>query len=154
MQGDPEVLEVLNDVLCAELTGVNQYFAHAKMQENWGYAKIAGKTRTDSIDEMKHAETIIERILFFDARPDVQRLGPISLGSTVEEQFQLDLRVEYDAVARLNRGIRTCTEKGDNGTRDLLGAILVSEEEHVDWLETQLALIDQLGAQAYLADQM
>lgn len=154
MQGDPEVLDVLNEVLSAELTGVNQYFAHAKMQANWGYAKLADKTRTESIDEMKHAETIIERILYFDARPDVQRLGPISLGGTVQEQFQLDLRVEYDAVARLNSGIRICTEKGDNGTRDLLEAILVSEEEHVDWLETQLGLIDQLGAQAYLAEQM
>lgn len=154
MQGDPEVLEVLNEVLSAELTGVNQYFAHAKMQANWGFAKLAEKTRTESIDEMKHAETIIERILHFDARPDVQRLGPISLGGTVQEQFQLDLRVEYDAVARLNNGIRICTEKGDNGTRDLLEAILVSEEEHVDWLETQLGLIDQLGTQAYLAEQM
>lgn len=154
MQGDPEVLEVLNEVLSAELTGVNQYFAHAKMQANWGYAKLAEKTRTESIDEMKHAETIIERILYFDAHPDVQRLGPISLGGTVQEQFQLDLRVEYDAVARLNNGIRICTEKGDNGTRDLLEVILVSEEEHVDWLETQLGLIDQLGAKAYLAEQM
>ncbi|MCE7883217.1 MAG: bacterioferritin, partial [Actinobacteria bacterium ATB1] len=96
----------------------------------------------------------IERILYFDAHPDVQRLGPISLGGTVQEQFQLDLRVEYDAVARLNNGIRICTEKGDNGTRDLLEVILVSEEEHVDWLETQLGLIDQLGAKAYLAEQM
>lgn len=154
MQGDPEVLEILNDVLSAELTGVNQYFAHAKMQTNWGYAKLAQTTRTQSIEEMKHAESIIERILYFEGRPDVSRLGPISLGGTVEEQLRLDLVVEHDAVERLNNGIRVCTDKGDNGSRDLLEQILVSEEEHVDWLETQINLIGDLGAQTYLADQM
>jgi bacterioferritin len=153
MQGDPRVIEVLNDVLTAELTAVNHYFIHAKMSANWGYLRRAELVRSESIDEMKHAERIIERILYFDGTPNMQRLFPVRVGESVTEQLELDLAVEHEAVPRLNRGIALCVEVGDNGTRELLEEILVSEEEHVDWLETQLETIRQIGAELYLAQQ-
>lgn len=154
MQGNPEIVELLNDVLTAELTAVNQYFVHAKMCSNWGYGKLAGHVRDESIDEMKHAERLIERILYLDGVPNLQRLFPLRVGEDVVEQFRNDLDVEYAAVERLNRGIEAAVAASDNGTRALLEEILVAEEEHVDWLETQLEAIRQLGEVAYLAEQL
>jgi bacterioferritin len=154
MHGDPRVIEALNDVLTAELTAVNQYFIHAKMSSNWGYERRGAYVRDESIDEMRHAERIIDRILYFDGTPNMQRLFPVQVGETVAEQLELDLAVEHEAVPRLNRGIELCVEVGDNGTRELLADILVSEEEHVDWLETQLETIRQIGLELYLSQQL
>jgi bacterioferritin len=154
MQGDSEIIEILNDVLTAELTAINQYFIHAKMCDNWGFSRLADHTRHESIDEMRHAEQLIERVLFFDGVPNMQRLFPIKVGETVREQFELDLEVERQAVSRLNNGIAVCVAKGDNATRALLEGILVSEEEHADWLETQLEAMTLVGDQNYLAQQL
>jgi bacterioferritin len=154
MRGDDDVLEVLNEVLTAELTAVNQYFLHAKMMENWGFLRLASHTRHESIDEMKHAEQVTDRILFFDGLPNFQRYFPLRIGETVPEMFESDLQLEYAAVERLNRGIALATERADNGTRELLESILVAEEEHVDWLETQLETIRQIGTERYLAQQL
>jgi bacterioferritin len=154
MQGDDRVIEALNEVLTSELTAINQYFIHAKMSANWGYERRAEHLRHESIDEMKHAERLIERILYFEGTPNMQRLFPVQVGESVQEQLQLDLNVEYEAVPRLNHGIALCVEVGDNGTRELLEDILVSEEEHVDWLETQLETIRQIGIENYLAQQL
>lgn len=154
MQGNPEIIELLNDVLTAELTAINQYFVHAKMCGNWGFESLASHTRAESIDEMRHAEALVERILYFDGIPNLQRLSPLRVGETVEEQFRNDLELERTAIERLNRGIAAAIAAGDNGTRHLLEEILVSEEEHADWLETQLAAIDQVGLQQYLAEQL
>jgi bacterioferritin len=154
MQGRPEIIELLNEVLTAELTAVNQYFGHAKMQKNWGYDKLAERTQHESIDEMKHAESLIERIIFLEGMPNLQRLGPVTLGEEPVEQLRLDLAVELEAVERFNRGIALSVELGDNGTRELLADMLVSEEGHVDWLETQLSLVEALGAEMYLSEQL
>ena len=154
MQADAETIELLNDVLTAELTAINQYFIHAKMCENWGYHRLAEHGRAESIDEMKHAEMVIERILYFEGAPNMQRLHPVRVGETVPEQFQLDAQLEYDAVERFNRGVAMAVDKGDNGTRELLAGILVSEEEHIDWLETQQETIRQIGVENYLAQQL
>lgn len=154
MQGNPEIIELLNEVLTSELTAVNQYFIHAKMCSNWGYSKLADYIRHESIDEMKHAEVLIERILYFDGVPNLQRLAALRIGENVPEQFRNDLAVEVEAVERLNRGIVACVAAGDNGTRHLLEEILVSEEEHADWLETQLAAIEAIGLQNYLSEQL
>ena len=154
MQGNPRIIETLNDVLTAELTAINQYFIHAKMCSNWGYDRLAEHGRDESIDEMKHADIVIERILYFDGVPNMQRLFPVRVGETVPEQLQLDLELEYAAVERLNNGIAACVAKGDNGTRELLADILVSEEDHIDWIETQQETIRQIGAEHYLAQQL
>ncbi len=154
MQGRPEIIELLNEVLTAELTAINQYFAHAKMQQNWGYLRLAEHTRAESIDEMKHAESVIERILYFDGVPNLQRLGPVRVGETVPEQFRLDLAVEHEAIERFNRGIALAQDTGDNGTSELLTAMLVEEEHHIDYLETQLALINSVGEANYLAQHL
>ena len=154
MQGSEQVIEILNEVLTAELTGVNQYWVHARMCENWGYQKLWQHIRAEAIDEMKHADEVVARILYLDGFPNLQRLGKIMVGQTVSEQLRLDLDLERVALERLNRGIDLCVQEKDNGTRDLLERILVSEEEHVDWLETQLELINQVGEANYLAQQM
>ncbi|QGG95876.1 bacterioferritin [Actinomarinicola tropica] len=154
MQGDAEIIELLNEVLTAELTAVNQYFIHAKMQQNWGYPRIAHHTRDESIDEMRHAERVIERILYLEGVPNLQRLWSLRVGESVPEQIRLDLEVEYEAVARLNRCVEAAVAKGDNGSRELFETILVDEEEHVDWLETQLAAIEAIGEANYLAQQL
>ena len=154
MKGNKKVLEFLNDVLTGELTSVNQYFIHAKMCKNWGYLRLADKVRKESIEEMKHADDLIERILYLDGVPNLQRLNKVNVGETVPEQLKLDRQLEVDAVARLNKGIALCTEVGDNGTRELIEDILVSEEEHLDWLETQVGLMERLGDAAYLAEQV
>src|ERR671911_2865414 len=150
MQGHPEIIELLNDVLTAELTAINQYFGHAKLQQNWGYLKLAEHSRDESIDEMKHADTIIERILYLDGMPNLQRLGPVRLGEDPIEQLRLDLELEREAIKRFNDGIALALTHADNGTRHLLESMLTSEEDHVDWLETQLGLVDALGEQLYL----
>ena len=154
MKGNDEVVKVLQDVLCAELTAINQYFIHARMCENWGYKKLAAYIQKESIEEMRHAQNVIDRILYFDGAPNMQKYMKINVGKTVPEQFKLDLAVEYDAVPRLNKGIELARAQDDNGTRALLETILKDEEEHIDWLEAQLGMIEEIGVQNYLAQQM
>jgi bacterioferritin len=154
MRGDDEIIGLLNEVLTAELTAINQYFLHAKMCENWGYKRLGEFIKHESIDEMRHAERLTDRILFLEGIPNYQRYFPLRIGETVPEQFEADLAVEYAAISRLNAGIAKATEVGDHGTRELLAEILVAEEEHADWLETQLETIKQIGLQNYLAQQL
>jgi bacterioferritin len=154
MQGKPEILELLNETLTAELTAINQYFVHAKMLQHWGFSKLAAHVRAESIDEMKHADELIDRILFLEGVPNVQRYSKINIGETPKEQFELDAKTEYEAVERFNRGVKLCRDLGDNSTRELLERMLISEEGHVDWLETQLGLIARLGEERYLAEQL
>jgi len=154
MKGDKQVITLLNDVLTAELTAVNQYFLHARLCHHWGYGRLYERVRKESIEEMRHADELIERILYLEGMPNVQRYGKVNVGQTVPEQFQLDLQVEYDAVKRLNEGIEACRTAGDNGTRTLLERILHEEEAHVDWLETQQETIKQVGAGTYLSEQL
>mgnify|MGYP000223747881 CR=1 FL=1 len=149
-----EVIDILNEVLTAELTAINQYFLHAKMLQNWGYLTLFKTVHAESIDEMKHADEVIERILYLDGLPNVQRLGRVRIGETVKEMFESDKALEEVAIPRLNQGVALCREVGDNGTRALLEKILVDEEMHLDWLETQLELIRQVGEQNYLAQQL
>lgn len=151
MRGDDEVLALLNEQLTSELTAINQYFLHAKMQSNWGFTKLAEHTRHESIDEMKHAERITDRILFLEGLPNYQKLLPLRIGQTVKEQFEADLAVEMEVVARLRPGIGRCREKGDITTANIFEDILADEEEHIDYLETNLELIDKLGEQLYLS---
>ena len=154
MKGDAKVIKLLNLVLKAELTAVNQYFLHAEMCHNWRYEKLYGFIRKESIDEMKHAEILMERILYLEGTPNMTDYFKINIGATVEQQFKNDLQVEYEAVARLNEGIKACVAVGDNGSRELLEKILVDEEQHVDWLEAQLHAIEEMGIQNYLAQQL
>lgn len=154
MKGNDAIIELLNDVLTAELTAVNQYFVDAKMCQNWGYARLAAHMRADSIDEMRDADELIERILYLEGVPNLQRLGTVRVGETVPEKLALALQVETEAIDRLNRGIAVCTEAGDNGSRELLEKILVGEEEHADWIEAQLELIRQVSEAHYLAQQV
>jgi bacterioferritin len=151
MQGDKRVIEFLNDQLSAELTAINQYFLHAKMQENWGYVKVAKHTYAESIDEMKHAETLTERILFLDGLPNFQRLYTLRVGQTLPEQFTADMQVEQEAVARLREGSEYMRSIGDITSARIFEDILADEEEHIDYLETQQALIEQIGLELYLA---
>ena len=154
MRGDATVVEVLNEVLTSELTGINQYFIHHKMCANWGYKKLSKKKREESIEEMKHADRVIERILYLDGIPNMQRMSPVRVGEDPIEQHQLDLALEKDAVERLNRGVELARQKGDNGTRELLESILKDEEESVDWHETQLHLVHEIGKERYLAQMI
>ena len=154
MKGSPEIIEILNEVLSAELTAVNQYFIHAMMCRNWHYAKLAEHSRKESIEEMGHAQSVIERILYFEGTPNMQKYLKINVGQSVPEQHAFDLDLEYAAVERLNRGIALCTAKGDNGSRALLEKILTDEEEHVDWLEAQLEQIRTIGLENYLAQHI
>ena len=154
MQGNPEIIELLNEVLTAELTAINQYFLHAKIMDDWGYKRLAEHTRHESIDEMKHADIVTDRILLFDGLPNYQRYFPLRIGETVPEMFEADLQLEYTAVERLNRAIAAAVAAGDNGSRELFEQILVSEEDHIDWLETQLSTIEQIGVENYLAQQL
>jgi bacterioferritin len=154
MQGHADVIKLLNDVLCAELTAINQYFIHARMLENQRYTKLAKHAQEESIGEMKHAQEVIDRILYLDGVPNMQKYMKINVGQTVPEQHQFDLATEKDAVERLNKGIELCRGLGDNGSRVLLEAILKEEEGHIDWLEAQLLQIQQLGLENYLAQQI
>jgi bacterioferritin len=153
MRSTPEIIELLNDVLTAELTAVNQYFIHYKMQENWGYQRLAQHGKDESFGEMRHAEELIERILYLEGVPNMQRLSPVKVGETVPEQLQAELDTEKEAIARLAPGIEQC-RRTDEGTRLLLERILHEEEEHADWLETQLSMIAQLGEGLYLNAQI
>ncbi|EMY61564.1 bacterioferritin [Leptospira terpstrae] len=154
MKGKKEVIDILAEVLTAELTAINQYFIHAKLCKNWGYLELADYLRKESIEEMKHADEIIERILYFDGIPDLQKYSKINVGQSVPEMLDHDLQLEYGAVERLNRGIDICVAAKDNGTRELLEKILVSEEEHIDWIETQKSIIESISIQNYLAQKL
>ena len=148
------IVPLLNDVLTAELTAVNQYFLHARLCGHWGFKRLCEKIRHESIEEMKHADKLIERILFLEGLPNLQRLGKINVGQTVPEQLGLDLAVEYEAIKRLNDAIEACRAAGDNGTRELLEHMLREEEEHADWIETQQEAIKLVGLERYLAEQL
>jgi bacterioferritin len=154
VKGDPAVIDVLNEVLTNELTAVNQYFLHARICDNWGYDRLHEKFRQESFDEMKDTDELIERILYLEGLPNVQRYNKINVGESVPEMLRLDLDGEKSAIATLNRGVELCRQKGDNGSADLLEDILEGEEEHANWLETQLTAIDQIGVQPYLAEQL
>ncbi len=154
MKGNEEVLSLLNQLLTNELTAINQYFVHAKMCQNWGYERLAAKIRDESIDEMRHADEIISRILFLEGVPNLQRYHKLHVGETVREQLESDLQLEYSAIAFLNQGIEAARKANDNATEDMMTKILVSEETHTDWIETQLELIRQVGEQNYLAQQL
>lgn len=153
-RGDAQIIELLNEILTAELTAINQYFIHAKMCSNWGFERLAKKKREESIDEMHDADRIIERILYLEGTPNLQRLNPVRVGEDAIEQHRVDLELELDAVGRYNRAIAVARDKGDNGTRELLERHLKSEEESVDWLESQLYLVEKLGEKGYLAEQI
>jgi bacterioferritin len=154
VQGDPQIIELLNEVLTAELTAVNQYFLDAKMFDNWGYQRLGERFRSESIDEMKDADHLIERLLYLEGHPNLQRLGALRIGEEPVEKLSLALTLEHEAIARLNEGIALCVARGDNGSRDLLAGILEGEEDHADWLESQLSLVGQLGQAHYLAQQI
>ena len=150
----PDVLDLLNEILTSELTAVNQYFIHAKMCQNWGYHRLHEKLRAESIDEMKHADALIERILYLGGVPNMQRLFKITVGETVHEQLKLDHAVEKEAISRFNKGVDLSRTHADNGSRHMLEEMLKSEEEHFDWIEAQLSLIEQVGESNYLAQQI
>jgi bacterioferritin len=154
VKGHDQVIQLLNDVLTAELTAINQYWIHARMCENWGYDRLWKKIREESLGEMKHADRLVERILYLEGIPNLQKLGKVNVGQTVKEQLRLDLEVEKAAVKALNAGIETARSLGDNGTRELLESILHGEEDHANWLEAQLTLIEQVGEGNYLAQQI
>jgi len=154
VKGDTAIIEALNEVLTAELTAINQYFIHHKMCEDWGYERLSKKKREESVEEMQHANCVIGRILYLEGIPNMQRLSPIRVGENAVEQHKLDHALEVDAVKRLNKGIALCREKGDNGTRELLESILKDEEESIDWHEAQLHIVDEIGKEQYLAEQI
>ena len=154
MKGDPKVIDALNAGLTIELTAINQYFCQAKMCKNWGFAKLAAKHYEESMGEMKHAEKLIDRILFLEGTPEIARYDVIRVGTDVKEQFENDLKLEMSGVNHYNFTVDLCIKLKDNGTRELIAPILVESEEHVDWLETQLGLIEAVGLQNYLTEQM
>lgn len=154
MKGKKNIIEALNDVLTAELTAINQYFLHARMLENWGLVKLGKLEFAASLDEMKHADMVIKRILFLEGLPNVQKIERVYIGQDIEELIDCDLKVEYEAIPRLKKHIKLCEQEADYVTRDLLKSILISEEEHVDWLETQKELIKRAGLQNYVQSQI
>jgi len=154
VRGDPQIIEILNEILTAELTAINQYFVHAKMCENWGYQRLYKKKWDESIDEMKDADRIIERILYLDGVPNMQRLDPVRVGENPVEQHELDLAMETAAIARYNRAIALCSAKNDGGTREILEDILRGEEASAEWLEAQLHLVREVGKERYLAEMI
>ena len=154
MQGDKKVIEYLNKALENELTAINQYFLHARMYKNWGYHKLNDKEYSESIDEMKHADQLIERILFLEGLPNLQSLSKLLIGEHPKEMLECDLKLEQMAVPLLKEAIAYCESVSDYISRELFEGILESEEEHIDWLETQLGLIEQIGIQNYLQSQI
>ncbi|MBI3695680.1 MAG: bacterioferritin [Acidobacteria bacterium] len=154
MKGNPKVLRFLNEALKAELTAINQYFLHSSMCKNWGYHRLAKKQKEESIEEMKHAERLLDRILFLEGQPNMTDLFPIKVGANVKQQLENDLALEMDAISRLNAATKTAVEAGDNASRELFEDILVDEEEHVDDLEAQLGMIKEIGLELYLSQQM
>ncbi|HMS13157.1 MAG: bacterioferritin [Microthrixaceae bacterium] len=154
MPGSAAVVEALNEILTAELTAINQYFVHSKLCESWGFGALAAHNRAESIDEMRDADRVIDRILFLGGLPNLQRIGSVAIGETVPEQFEVDLALEREAIERYNAAIALAVAESDNGTRELLEQLLVGEETHADWLQTQLELIERIGVQNYLASQL
>lgn len=154
MRGDAEILDALNEILTSELTAINQYFIHYKMCENWGYKRLAKKKRDESIEEMRHADRVIARILYLGGVPNMQRLSPVRVGEEPIEMHKLDLTLELEAIARLNKTIQLCLAKNDGGTRDLVEKILSEEEDAIDWLEAQLHQLADMGRENYLAQQL
>jgi bacterioferritin len=154
MQGDARVIELLNEQLTSELTAINQYFLHAKMQENWGFTKLAAHTRAESIEEMTHAEKLTDRILFLEGLPNYQKLLSLRIGQNVTEQFEADMAIEVEVVTRLRPAIAYCESVGDHTSKRLFEEILADEEHHIDYLETQLSLLQSLGEPLYLAGQV
>jgi bacterioferritin len=154
MKGSSNIIKILNQLLCGELSSINQYFLHSKMCKNWGYNKLAAHIHAESIDEMKHAAIITDRILYLEGIPNFQKLEKINIGTTVKEQFESDLSFEETAIIRLRSAIETCYEEKDHGTREMLEKILTDEETHFDWLETQLGLIESIGYERYLSQQL
>jgi bacterioferritin len=154
VQGNPQIIAFLNEALTAELTAINQYFIHAKMAANWGYDALAGRMREESIDEMKDAETVMDRILYLEGVPNMQRMNPVRVGETVPEMLEGALATEREAIERYNHGVKLAVELGDNGTKETLEGLLVGEEKHADYLESQLELLNQLGLQHFLALQV
>lgn len=151
MRGDPEVLSLLNEQLTSELTAINQYFLHSKMQDSWGFTELAAHTRAESFDEMRHAEYLTDRILLLDGLPNYQRLFSVRIGQTVREQLDSDLAIEMEVVERLRPGIKLCRERQDTTSAVLLETIMVDEEKHIDYLQTQLDLMNLLGEHLFLA---
>ncbi len=151
MQGDPDVLRLLNEQLSSELTSINQYFLHSKMQDNWGFTELAAHTREESFEEMRHAEAVTDRILLLDGLPNYQRIGSLRIGQTLREQFESDLGLELDVLGRLKPGVIMCREKHDSTSAKLLESIVADEEDHIDYLQTQLELMDKLGEALYAA---
>jgi bacterioferritin len=154
MQGSPKIIEFLNEALTAELTAINQYFAHSKLCENWGWQRLAKKYREESFEEMRDAEHVMDRILLLDGMPNMQRIGSVRIGETVEEQLEVDRELEVDAIERYRRGVVLAVEEGDPGTRALLERLVVGEEEHLDWIDTQLTMIRDIGIQNYTQSQI
>ncbi len=154
MRGNDRVIGALNEALKSELTAINQYFLHAEMNQNWGYDRLYELIKKESLTEMKHAEELIERILFLDGEPNMSELFPIKVGRTVKQQFENDVALEYEAVARYNASAQLCREVGDNGTRELFEKLLEDEEGHVDFIESQLHLIAEVGLERYLSQQI
>ena len=154
MKGNPKVIDCLNFLLADELTAISQYFVHAEMCEDWGYGKLKEVLKQRSIKEMKHAETLIERVLFLEGKPIVNNLNKINIGADVQTQLNNDHTAEAVAIKGYNDGIKLCVELGDNGTRDILQGILGDEEAHIDWIEAQVDQISQMGIQIYLAEQL
>jgi bacterioferritin len=154
MQGNPKVIAALNEALKEELTAINQYFLHAEMCENWHYQRLAEHIRKESIDEMRHAEALIERILFLDGIPNMTELMQLSVGSNIRSQLESDLKLEVNAVAMYNRFVQLAREEGDNASRELFERLLKDEEGHVDWLEAQVYQIQEMGYERYLSQQI
>ncbi|MGA9279121.1 bacterioferritin [Ilumatobacter sp.] len=154
MQGSATIIEFLNEALTAELTAINQYFAHSKLCENWGWKRLAEKYREESFEEMRDAEHLIDRIILLDGMPNMQRIGGVRIGETVREQLEVDRELEVDAIARYRRGVVLALDEGDPGTRDLLERLVLSEEEHLDWIDTQLTMIDDIGIELYTQAQI
>lgn len=154
MKGDSKVIQYLNTILGNELVAINQYFLHSRMYKDWGLEKLAAKEYEESIDEMKHADSLVQRILFLEGLPNMQDLGKLMIGENTQEMLQMDLKIEHKALGDLREAIPYCEQVKDFATRDLLAHILESEEEHVDWLETQIGLIDKVGLQNYQQSMM
>lgn len=154
MQGSPKIIEFLNEALTSELTAINQYFAHAKICENWGYHRLAAKYREESVEEMNDAEKIMDRILLLDGMPNMQRLNSVRIGETVTEQLASDRSLEEHAIAMYRRGVALALSEGDPGTRELLEHLVVGEEEHLDWIESQQQIIGDIGVERYLQSQI
>ena len=154
MKGDEKILHMLNELLREELTSINQYFLHARMCKNWGFSRLNAKIMEGSIEEMKHARAVTDRILFLEGRPNLHVLNKLNIGEDIPEMLQFDLQRELDAVSFLKKSIDLCYKTADHGSRELLESILHDEEEHVDWLEMQLDLVDKCGLENYLSEQL